>query len=503
MAGLNPALDITMDDTTMFASAGGIPSSVAANPLSMDPGPAVAERHHQPYNNPMGLPSSNMPSQQLPYPAAPIPWGNYPHGSAGDATAAMDFTKQSNWIQQVVERLTDLLYVLAPDGKLLYLSPSCRALTGYEPDQIVGNNIFDFLFADDKRLFKKELQDSLTTGKSIQFHYRFMKVDGTFLIFEVNGHLYLQEERMSSEVAEGTDARVFLMSSRPYPSKTGHLLDSFLEHKMEHERLTRKIADLKREEEEEESEAYQWQNTPLNTTRDSSAPRDDSFEPSPDTDLQSVSLSAAKSGAFTSTATKRNPYGASSKFLTDFVTEKGSRFDNNSHLDGIELMTGLRYRQGERSHGISTADPSAALIQSDASNLQSDRENRSGSIGDKKKKQKPPEEYVCSDCGTLASPEWRKGPHGPKTLCNACGCESLILLIYYYGLEVFVHEHCTTRLNFQADLKFYETVRWAKKEKRRTETLSTHHTHVPVMDVTQLPVSQDQITEWPLDMREQ
>lgn len=23
--------------------------------------------------------------------------------------------------------------------------------------------------------------------------------------------------------------------------------------------------------------------------------------------------------------------------------------------------------------------------------------------------------------GTLESPEWRKGPGGPKTLCNACG----------------------------------------------------------------------------------
>lgn len=29
--------------------------------------------------------------------------------------------------------------------------------------------------------------------------------------------------------------------------------------------------------------------------------------------------------------------------------------------------------------------------------------------------------HVCTDCGTTESPEWRKGPSGPKTLCNACG----------------------------------------------------------------------------------
>jgi len=40
----------------------------------------------------------------------------------------------------------------------------------------------------------------------------------------------------------------------------------------------------------------------------------------------------------------------------------------------------------------------------------------------KKKKAKiEDDEYVCTDCGTTESPEWRKGPMGPKTLCNACG----------------------------------------------------------------------------------
>ncbi|KGB78050.1 white collar 2 protein [Cryptococcus deuterogattii 99/473] len=29
--------------------------------------------------------------------------------------------------------------------------------------------------------------------------------------------------------------------------------------------------------------------------------------------------------------------------------------------------------------------------------------------------------YVCVTCGRTDSPEWRKGPLGPKTLCNACG----------------------------------------------------------------------------------
>lgn len=30
-------------------------------------------------------------------------------------------------------------------------------------------------------------------------------------------------------------------------------------------------------------------------------------------------------------------------------------------------------------------------------------------------------DYICTECGTMNSPEWRKGPQGRKTLCNACG----------------------------------------------------------------------------------
>ncbi|VDB82760.1 unnamed protein product [Peniophora sp. CBMAI 1063] len=37
------------------------------------------------------------------------------------------------------------------------------------------------------------------------------------------------------------------------------------------------------------------------------------------------------------------------------------------------------------------------------------------------KRRKVIEPHVCTTCGRTDSPEWRKGPRGPKTLCNACG----------------------------------------------------------------------------------
>eukprot|EP01094_Clydonella_sp_ATCC50884_P023991 TRINITY_DN58_c0_g1_i1.p1 TRINITY_DN58_c0_g1~~TRINITY_DN58_c0_g1_i1.p1 ORF type:complete len:140 (-),score=31.83 TRINITY_DN58_c0_g1_i1:368-787(-) len=32
-----------------------------------------------------------------------------------------------------------------------------------------------------------------------------------------------------------------------------------------------------------------------------------------------------------------------------------------------------------------------------------------------------PDELYCRSCGTTETPEWRRGPDGMKSLCNACG----------------------------------------------------------------------------------
>ena len=356
--------------------------------------------------------------------AGPLPTGFGAPSLNPSGSTLTEFTKRRNWSQRVLEELRDFLHILTPDGRILYVSPSCKALTGWDPAQLIGRFIGDFIHPDDNGIFVKEFNESIASGNPMRFFYRFRKTDETWIIFESHGHPHLSSDLNAYTPPSTINCRGFFIMSRPYPTKNAALLDSFLEHKIENERLTKRIAELKREEREEtEAQDRHWEakkdgyssvtqsETHAHTETESHASAAYSAMPPP-----------AKPVVSNTQLTRQNLDEALAASKPDSINDKMARYEGANHLETIEMLTGLRYRDGERSQGISTGDASPLLIRGDAGiQISVDRDGRTSS--DKKKKLKMADEYVCTDCGTLDSPEWRKGPNGPKTLCNACGCE--------------------------------------------------------------------------------
>jgi PAS domain S-box-containing protein len=363
--------------------------------------------------------------------AGPLPTGFGAPSMNPSGSTLTEFTKRRNWSQRVLEELRDLLHILTPDGRILYMSPSCKALTGWEPSQLQGRFINEFIHPDDIGIFVKEFNESIASGNPLRFFYRFRKFDDSIIIFESHGHPHLSSDSSAFAPPNALNCRGFFLMARPYPTKNAALLDSFLEHKIENERLTKRIAELKREEQDENDE---WtQKTEVSATHTESRP------------AQSVSQSDAVSyaqmpppakPAISNTAlTRQNLDEVLAATKQDSINDKMARYEGANHLETIEMLTGLRYRDGERSQGISTGDASPNLIRGDAGiQISLDRDGRTSS--DKKKKLKIADEYVCTDCGTLDSPEWRKGPSGPKTLCNACGCKLITLIFQIVCLQL-------------------------------------------------------------------
>lgn len=389
--------------------------------------------------------------------AGPLPTGF--GAQPGMGSTLTEFTKRRNWSQRVIEEIKDLIYILTPDARFLYLSPSLKTLTGYESNELVGKFIHDFIHADDSSLFLREFNESIATGHAIRMFYRFRNKEGKFVIFECHGHPHLTNDVSHLELNGGPRNNAgfcagYFMMVRPYPTKNAVLLDSFLEHKLENERLQARINALRREEAEEaEAQARHYHKkaigagslTPsaIETSNTGMGNTAGGESPSITSDRQSSDFSSmpppAKPTVSNMALTREALDEANAFARPDSITDKMARYEGASHVDSIEMLTGLRYREGERAHGISTGGTSPALIRGDAGiEIPVDKSDlRNGGYLDKKpKKVKSADEYVCTDCGTLDSPEWRKGPNGPKTLCNACG------------------------------------LRWAKKEKKRTGSMS-------------------------------
>ena len=378
--------------------------------------------------------------------AGPLPTGFGTQTNINGGSTLTDFTKRRNWSQRVLEELKDFLHILTPDGRILYVSPSSKHLTGYNQDELNGKFIVDFIHQDDSGIFVREFNESIASGNPLRFFYRFRKADNTYTIFESHGHPHLTSDAAAFGPNNAAGfCRGFFMMARPYPTKNANLLDSFLEHKIENERLTKRIADLRKEEQEEvEAQQRHWLKkqegqgsiTPSDTQRtESETPGSNSL--STQSNDYNGMPPPAKPSVSNTALTQQNLDEANASSKPDSINDKMARYEGATHIETIEMLTGLRYRDGERSQGISTGDTSPALIRGDAGiAIPVDKENRGG---DKKKKMKVADEYVCTDCGTLDSPEWRKGPNGPKTLCNACGCESFpFLLNPRWGANHFV-----------------------------------------------------------------
>ncbi|RDL33150.1 PYP-like sensor (PAS) [Venustampulla echinocandica] len=364
--------------------------------------------------------------------ARPILAAFQTQSAAARESTLTEFTKRRNWSQLVVEELKDLLHILTPDGRIIYLSPSCNRLTGYLPEELVGKFIVDFIHADDSGIFVREFNESIASGNPLRFFYRFRMKDGSYTIFESHGHPHLTSEAAAfgPNNAAGFCRGVFMMA-RPYPTKNAALLDSFLEHKIENVRLKKRIEALKKEEAEETDGPQRKGLKRQESQSDAVSEGTDTVggasattsvaanTPNPSNPDVMAMPPPAKPTGLNVALTRQNLEDVNANSKPDSINDKMARYEGASHTETIEMLTGLKYQEGERSQGISTGDQSPALIKGDAGiTIAVDKESRAS---ERRKKIKLPEEYVCTDCGTLESPEWRKGPSGPKTLCNACG----------------------------------------------------------------------------------
>lgn len=93
----------------------------------------------------------------------------------------------------LAENTSDMITRHLPDGTYLYVSPACRTLFGYEPEELIGTNAFEQMHPEDVKRIITITQEAVRTGGSNVTQYRHRTKDGQYIWVETAGKVMKNE----------------------------------------------------------------------------------------------------------------------------------------------------------------------------------------------------------------------------------------------------------------------------------------------------------------------
>ncbi len=84
----------------------------------------------------------------------------------------------------LAENSTDLIARHAPDGAYIYVSPACKPLLGYEPDELLGTDPYTLFHPEDLEAIRQSHSDALAGSALSTVRCRIMRKDGAYIWFE-------------------------------------------------------------------------------------------------------------------------------------------------------------------------------------------------------------------------------------------------------------------------------------------------------------------------------
>ncbi|KAI0078118.1 hypothetical protein K474DRAFT_1576588, partial [Panus rudis PR-1116 ss-1] len=318
-----------------------------------------------------------------------------------------EFTRRKRWADLLITELSEaIILVLSPNASVWYCGNAVYELLGWRDAEWVDKPFLNFVNVDDRTTFQNLFRDSVVSKSELTTYTRLQckppsaaspsqpmhphaapvpsqlnDDDGQSrkeVLFEIKGFPHYQPHSDSF--------KCLFAVAKPYPSRNTAILNTFLELKLENERLHERLAQLKLHKANPHGSQPKPSSTPSSTSQKQSIPAATSFFSGTYDELMSLPGQSQQRKA-------------SGNLVFEHV------FSGNG---GMVVGTSTTTSNSNSGGGNGAASPTI------------DDPDAAARIK-KARKIYIPEQYVCVTCGRTDSPEWRKGPLGPKTLCNACG----------------------------------------------------------------------------------
>ena len=94
----------------------------------------------------------------------------------------------------IADNSNDIITEFDKDGIIVFVSPACKKILGYETSEITGRSVFKFIHKDDMPELKVHQKVFLKTKKINLIKHRLRKKDGEYIWFETNSKVIIDNE---------------------------------------------------------------------------------------------------------------------------------------------------------------------------------------------------------------------------------------------------------------------------------------------------------------------
>ncbi|KAJ3359734.1 blue light receptor [Allomyces javanicus] len=354
--------------------------------------------------SPVPLPPSSAPAVGI----SGARTGSGARPSAASATgretpAALLGVKERQWAHSLIDKILDLMLVVAPNGTIVWSSPSAPKVVGFPCTELSSHHLGEFLHPEDMAYLARILTVTVAQDSHFVQTFRFRRKNADYILLEIAGRVL----HFHTPASANGDAIVAPASNSNAAAAAAHPLNV----------------------------PY----GPGNVMAAAAAMA---------TAQYSASLSAplAPRSPLVLLTCREYPQSALTEMLDAVVDLRNENLLLRQRLNGMYERAGKRVPDTSALHDDlapkrvlhldAVPEPDAMVVDDPILNVVQSPEPAPAGPADEaappkrvRKKRKPPPvarssdlpERACIDCGTTQSPEWRKGPTGAKTLCNACG----------------------------------------------------------------------------------
>ncbi len=103
-------------------------------------------------------------------------------------TLLQNLEKSENNFRNLINNLSDVLFKLSLNGKILYLSPQIHQISGYEEKELLGKNTLDYIHPDDFQKVAEALKSIIQSEEPLSLELRMKHKRGHYVPLFVKGN---------------------------------------------------------------------------------------------------------------------------------------------------------------------------------------------------------------------------------------------------------------------------------------------------------------------------